>query len=189
MNRVILTSIVAACFTTAVAAQTPSGSQPATSGARTSASDKPTTVLTGCVYLEKDVPGRSPNVAERAGVMEDYILAEVRPGGAASAGSSDSTPGATGTSGTMSAKSGTMYKLEKIADERLRAAVGKRVEVTGRLDAEAGDATGAPASTPGTTATDRAIGRDRVDLPEFEVVSMREIAGSCPATPAGAGQR
>ena len=33
-----------------------------------------------------------------------------------------------------------MYKLEKIADEQLRAAVGKRVEVTGRIDAEPGDA-------------------------------------------------
>ena len=33
-----------------------------------------TTTLQGCVYEEKDVPGRTPNVAEQAGVMEDYIL-------------------------------------------------------------------------------------------------------------------
>jgi hypothetical protein len=37
---------------------------------------KPATTITGCVYNEKDVPGRAPNVAERAGVLEDYILAE-----------------------------------------------------------------------------------------------------------------
>ena len=32
---------------------------------------KPATTITGCVYNEKDVPGRAPNVAEKAGVMED----------------------------------------------------------------------------------------------------------------------
>jgi hypothetical protein len=35
------------------------------------------TTLTGCLYNERDIPGRTPNVAERAGVLEDYILAEV----------------------------------------------------------------------------------------------------------------
>ena len=82
-----------------------------------------------------------------------------------------------------------MYKLEKIADEQLRAAVGKRVEVTGRIDAEAGDAAGSAGSAPVTTPTDKAIGHDRVNLPEFEVASMREVAGSCPSTPTSAGQR
>jgi hypothetical protein len=125
------------------------------------------------VYREQDVPGRAPNVAERAGIMEDYILAVAAPTPAPG-----STAGAVGTAG---ASGGTMYKLELIADEKLRAVVGKRVEVTGRIDAEAGDKT-APAAP--TTPTDRAIGRDRVNLPEFEVVSMREVEGTCPAKPA-----
>jgi hypothetical protein len=129
-----------------------------------------TTTLTGCVYKEADVPGRAPNVAERAGVMEDYILA-VAPGA--------SSPGTAGAVGTSGAAAGAMYKLELIADEKLRAVVGKRVEVTGRVDSEAGDKTAArPASE-----ADKAIGRDRVDLPEFEVVSMREVAGTCPPKP------
>ena len=91
------------------------------------------TTLTGCVYKEKDVPGRAPNLAEKAGVLEDYILADVRP-----AAASGGTAGATGTSGTTA--QAPMYKLELIADEKLQAVVGKRVEVTGRIDAEAGDA-------------------------------------------------
>jgi hypothetical protein len=190
MKQLILTSIAAACLGTALSAQAPAGSSqaPGTSPPSTAAAstEKPSTVLTGCVYREKDVPGRAPNVAERAGVMEDYILADVKPAQSASSGSA-ATPGATGTSGSTATHAGKMYKLEKIADERLKAVVGKRVEVTGHIDAEAGDAassTGAPA----TTQTDRAIGRDRVDLPEFEVVSMRETSGSCPATPSGAAQ-
>src|SRR5262245_6093631 len=83
------------------------------------------TTLSGCVYKEEDVPGRTPNVAERAGVMEDYILADVKRSGQESTSPSSATPGVAGTSGTVAP----MYKLEKIADERLRAMVGKRVEV------------------------------------------------------------
>jgi hypothetical protein len=179
MKKLILTSAAVACFGTAMAAQTPAGSQtPATSSAQTSAgAEKGTTVLTGCVYREKDVPGRAPNVAEKSGVLEDYILAEVKPSASASAGS-------TGTSGTTTPKRGAMYKLEKIADEQLSAAVGKRVEVTGRIDAERTDATSATGAS--TTPTDRAVGHDTVNLPEFEVSSMKQISGSCPAKPSGA---
>ena len=56
-----------------------------------------------------------------------------------------------------------MYKLEKIADEQLRAAVGKRVEVTGRIDAEPGDAKSATGAS--TTPTDRAVGHDTSQPP------------------------
>jgi hypothetical protein len=130
------------------------------------------------VYQEKDVPGRAPNAAERAGVLEDYILADVRP-----AASPGGTPGATGTSGSTSVRA-PMYKLELISDEKLKAVVGKRVEVTGRIDAEAGDVT-KPATPPPTTQTEKALGRDKIDIPEFEVSSMKEVPGNCPASPSG----
>jgi len=77
-----------------------------------------------------------------------------------------------------------MYKLELIEDEKLKAVVGKRVEVTGKIDAEAGDVT-QPATPPPASQTDKAIGRDKIDIPEFEVSSMKEIPGSCPASPGG----
>jgi hypothetical protein len=184
MKRLILTNLVVACFSTVLAAQTPSGSSqsPGTTKPAAAASEKHSAVLTGCVYKESDVPGRAPNPAERAGVLEDYILADVKPSEAASSGSTNAASGTTGTSGTTAAA--TMYKLEKIADERLKAAVGKRVEVTGRIDAEAADAAGSAGGA--TTKTDKAVGHDRVNLPEFEVTSLREISGSCPATPSPA---
>lgn len=138
-----------------------------------------TTTLTGCVYKEKDVPGRAPNVAERAGILEDYILADVKPA-AGSAASTSGTPGATGTSG-VAAKS--MYKLEFVDDDRLQSLVGKRVEVVGRIDAESGDARSSTGAAR-TTDTDKVIGRDRVDLAEFEVTSIKEVEGTCPAKPA-----
>jgi hypothetical protein len=176
---VIATAAVVACSGLVGVAQSPSPSQEAPAQQtqpQATAAQTPIT-LTGCVYREQDVPGRAPNVAERAGVLEDYILADVKP---ASASGAAGTPGAVGTSGMASHA---MYKLELIADEQLKAAVGKRVEVTGRIDAEAGDSKSAAA--PAASQTDKAIGRDKVDLAEFEVASMREVEGSCPATPAG----
>jgi hypothetical protein len=175
---VITTAVAVMCSGYAGAAQSPSPTpqqppsqqEPRATPPAASAS----TVLTGCVYREKDVPGRAPNVAERAGVLEDYILAEVRPA---------SAPSAPGTAGTSGAKA-SMYKLELIADEKLKAVVGKRVEVTGRIDAEPGDAR-SPAGAPPASQTDKAIGRDKIDLPEFEVTDIKEVAGTCPATPSG----
>jgi hypothetical protein len=154
----------------AIGAQTPAA------GAQDAA--KPTTTITGCVYNEKDVPGRAPNVAERAGVLEDYILAEVS--AAPAAGSAAGTAGATGTSGSGSKS---MYKLEFVNDEQLKSMVGKRVEVTGRIDRDAGDAKGATSATPPTSSTDKAIGRDQVNLAEFEVTTIKAVAGTCPAKP------
>jgi hypothetical protein len=182
-------AIATICSGAALAAQTPTtGQSPAPAQPTAATSQQPTTTLSGCVYKEQDVPGRAPNVAERAGVLEDYILAVMprESGAAPTAGTSGAagtsgTSGTAGTSGTMNARS--MYKLEHIEDQKLSAVVGKRVEVTGRIDAEAGDKAVTPA-TPPTTSTDRAIGRDRIDLPEFEVTAIREVAGTCPAKPA-----
>jgi hypothetical protein len=149
----------------------------------TAAQSTATTTVTGCVYKEADIPGRSPNVAERAGVMEDYILVASHDAASTSgtAGTSGTTPpaGTAGTTGMASAPT-KAFKLEKIADERLRAVVGKRVEVTGRVDAEKGDKT---AATAGAPARDKNLGPDQIELPEFEVTDIKEVEGTCPATP------
>ena len=136
----------------------------------------PQITLVGCLYREDQVPERKPNVAERAGVLEDYILADATMlSGEAQPGA---TAGATGTAG-MAPASGNMYKVEGPSDERLKVLVGKKVEVLGRVDPEGG-----PGATPGKPRADRGAGPDAINLPEFEATSIREIAGTCPATPA-----
>ena len=170
-----LSLAVVACSGLVISAQAPSPSQqppPQTPSAQTVRQSN--TTLVGCVYQEKDVPGRSPNIAEKAGVLEDYILAEIRPA------ATTATPGAAGTSGA--AQFGTMYKLEHADDSKLKAVVGKRVEVTGQIDRESGDSTARPADTPNPSQADKAIGRDKVDLAEFEIVSIKEVPGACPAS-------
>ena len=139
------------------------------------AGERGNTTLVGCLYTEGQIPGRKPNVAERAGVLEDYILVDA---GAAPAAPSDSTaaPRPTGTSGSAAA----MYKVENIPDERLKTLVGKRVEVVGKIDAERGPA-GQPTAAP---TTDRGLGPDAINLPEIEAATIREVAGMCAPTPA-----
>ena len=58
-----------------------------------------------------------------------------------------------------------MYKLEKTSDTELKSMVGKRVEVTGKVDAESNDATGQPPASAKTNKTDQVVGHDRIDLP------------------------
>lgn len=210
LNKYLLTGMLAAaCSATLLGAQgQPPAPQPqpqAPTAAQSAQRPAATTVI-GCVYRERDVPGRAPNVAERLGVLEDYILMELP--GATAAGSA-STPGqasanppaaqgqsgaagsaqaaagrgaatATGTTGTAgpAARTGRMFKLELVPDDRLQTLVGRRVEVMGRVDAEEGDAKNTAGAT--TSTTDNIIGRDRVDLSEFEVSSIKEIAGTCP---------
>jgi len=174
-NYFLSASLAVVASSTLVGAQSGASQQPPARPAESQQSSKSaTTTLTGCVYQEKDIPGRAPNVAERAGVLEDYILVDAAP-------ASSATPGATGTSGAPHK----IYKLERIDDEKLKAVVGKRVEVTGRIDAEPGDARTAKGER--TSDVDKAIGRDKIDIAEFEVVSIKEVSGTCPAKP-GAGR-
>jgi hypothetical protein len=150
-----------------------------------SSTQQATTTVEGCVYREADIPGRSPNVAERAGVMEDYILV------ASSSAKGQGTVGTSGTTGTAgtSATATKMFKLEHADDEKLSALVGKRVRVTGKADAEHGDMkspnTSRPTTTPPTTTpqSDRSMGPDKINLPEFEVATITEASGTCPSKP------
>ena len=149
------------------ARSTPQSPPTATTTAQTTAT------LVGCLYRESQVPGRTPNVVERAGVLEDYILADATMPPATRPGT---PPGAVGTSGAVPS-TGNMYKVESIPDERLKALVGKRVEVSGRIDPE-------DAGLGGASTRDRGPGPDQVNLPEFEASSIREVSGTCPAVPA-----
>jgi hypothetical protein len=177
MRKPIISAVCALPFVATLAwaqgagqPQNPSGQKPT---ATTETTVKPITTLVGCLYREDQIPGRKPNIAERAGILEDYILADA----ATATTPPNSSTGVTGTSGSPT--TGNMYKVEGPSDERLKALVGKQVEVTGRIDPEGG-----PAATPGTPRPDRGLGPDQLNLPEFEASSIREVSGKCPATPA-----
>lgn len=128
-SAVVLAAGLAAGVTTA-SAQTP---QPAQTAAEQPAAQRPMTqpaaaatmTIVGCLKDEKDVPGLQANVAERAGITEDYILTNVKAG----PGNSVSGLGL-----------GDMYEIEGIAESELKKHLGHQVEITGRLDVTDGGA-------------------------------------------------
>jgi len=166
----IVATLISSWIAPFAAAQAPSANPPQTSPTVTV---RPTTTLTGCLYREDQVPGRKPNVAERAGILEDYILA-----GVTVAAEPQRPTGTGGSAGTAVPSTGTMYKVEKIADERLKALLGKRVEVTGHIDPEGRSRLGVGGVKP-----DAGLGPDRISLPEIEASAIREVSGKCPVNP------
>ena len=171
------------CAGAVASAQTATPQQPPQTQPPAAMDHAASTTVEGCIYREQDIPGRSPNVAERAGVLEDYILVASPSAGAGAA------VGTSGTTGSASAVAPKMFKLEHADDSKLSAMVGKRVRVVGKVDAEHGDMkspTSPTSTTPPTGTTpqaDRSLGPDKIELPEFEVSSIVETTGTCPAKP------
>jgi hypothetical protein len=192
IRRIAMAGTFAALCSAAVIAQTPAtgGSAQTPPGRPTTAapadqdrpaasSQGPSIVLTGCLKREEQVPGREPNIVERQGVMEDYIITNAAPASTASgAVGTSGAAGATSPSASAGRSVSSQYKVEGIPDERLSALVGKRVEITGHVDAD--DAREAPTGTSGAAGGGRAAApAPGADMPEFEAVSIREVAGSC----------
>jgi hypothetical protein len=177
---IVTTTLANACggmLASAQQGQRPSSPTPSPSPTTGAVSQQPSSAsstFVGCLYAESQIPGRAPNAAERAGVAEDFILANATMSGATTPGA---TPGAAGTSGTT--RSGGMYKVEDISADRMKPLVGKRVEVMGRVDAESN----APA---GAASPNRSLGGDAISLSEIKATSIKEVAGTCPATPSAA---
>jgi len=118
----------------------------------------------GCLMREADVPGRQPNIAERAGLGEDFILTATKMvKGTAPAQSTTARARqpetAVGTSGTQ----GAMYEVDGIDDSQLKAHVGQRVQIDGTFEDL-------------DNATARAGDDDLVDI---RGTAIRQVAGSC----------
>jgi hypothetical protein len=146
-------------LTVTVAAQNPPAQPPRTPTTqdqpRTQAQGATVTVE-GCVMREADVPGRKPNVAERAGITEDYILTNAKMIKGAAPG---------GTTATRSV----MFEIEGIDDARLKQNVGRRVQLDGAFE-NLDRSRAAP--EPGTP---------NDDLVELRATSIRQVAGDCQA--------
>jgi hypothetical protein len=197
LNRYLITVIaraLVALISSAVVliAQAPSGNTPsqtpptpaAQQPARTPASGTPAPdAFVGCVYHEKDLPGRSPNLTERAGLAENYVLAEVPSSPIAAARGSSSRdvaramPPAIGTSGAADI----VYKLQLVDRDKLKALVGRRVEVIGRIETGSGNRAAPPTAQPAPT--DTILGGSPAALVTLDVTAIREVAGTCPPMP------
>lgn len=147
---------------------------PAGASQRAVPATQPAVMLSGCLYRKGDMPGRAPNLAEKPGGLEGYIIADARV-----VGQGSSAPGPEAGTG------GRMYNVEGLPDGQLKALVGKRVEVSGRIDA-GGESGEGGLALPGRNPTSRGT----IDLSEFEATSIREVAGgtACVVKPATAAR-
>ena len=183
MKRVFAGSVLAATVTlgmVASAQSTPPQSPPATAQAPaqqpTAKAPAELVTLVGCVQTEDEY--RKANNLAKGGAVgtgvgsgNEFILVNA----------SISAPAetATGTSG------GAMSAFEISGDKEgdLKAFVGKRVEITGKLKAAEKSATGAP--TGGATAGAPPAGVDvtsqDLKLREVDIASVKESTGTCPA--------
>jgi hypothetical protein len=150
----VLATLAIAVSAAAQAPQTQTTTPPAASQAASAAK----VTVEGCLVREQDVPGRKPNIVERQGVMEDYILTSTK-----------IVKGAdqpTGTAGTAAAPR--MYQVKGIADTMLKPLLGKRVQIEGTLkdlDEPAKPAAG------------------NEDLADIQGTQIRQVSGECPAKP------
>jgi hypothetical protein len=127
-----------------------------------------TVTVEGCLVREKDVPGRQPNVAERAGVMEDYILTSTKflKGSPHTPAAATGTAGATGTSGKADVK----LEVRGIDGEQLEKFAGQRVEIEGKVTA----------ADFAERAAEKATGEKAGDLPEIEGTVIRKATSTAP---------
>jgi hypothetical protein len=136
--------------------------------ARTPQASGAAVTIEGCLVREADVPGRKPNIVERQGVMEDYILTSTKvvKGSATSTSASTRPDQPTGTAGA--AAGSRMYQVKGLDDERLKTLIGKRVQVEGTL----ADLDEPRTPSPGAE-----------DLADIQGSSIRQVSGECPSKP------
>ena len=145
--------------------------------------DGQTVTVTGCVMREANVPGQEPSVAERAGIMRDFILTnvQVKSASPSGTGAATGTPSGTGAMAAGAGASSTRVKLTNIDNDKMEANLNRQIEVTGRLDVDdgmnmAGDRPGRP-----TTGEPSTTGRDtNRELAELNVQSVRALNQPCP---------
>lgn len=165
MNRHIVGCALACVLALAagVAAQTqPPNPQPPQQTPPQATAD--TVTVEGCLVREQDVPGRKPNVVERQGVLEDYILTSTKivKGSAPAKRAGEARPETTprGTSGVMPE----MYDVKGLDPDKLKTFVGKRVQIDGTFADLEKSATAKPTE----------------DLIDLRGTTIREVPGTCP---------
>ena len=160
MRRQLFGCAVAAMLSVASAAahDTSASSRDAQSDRSRSSNGTPATVE-GCLHREADVPGRKPNIAERAGIGEDYILTESRiVKGSSPAGARDGDRRA-------------VYDVQGFSTDQLKSNVNKRVQIDGTFEHEERAQKGPEVNGTGT------------DLVELKGNSIRTVSGECATGP------
>jgi hypothetical protein len=173
---------VSLAMTAALSAQTASQNPTQQPPATAATAQGHSVTVEGCLVREKDVPGRQANPAERAGVMEDFVLTNAKivkgghtPPDAAATGTTGSTATGEQPAGT-SGGTGKMFEVRGLNETELQQFIGQRVEIEGQVDpADIAERSREQASPAGEPAG---------DLPELKGMVIRKATSAAPCTPA-----
>jgi hypothetical protein len=159
ISRWLIALGLAGALMASLGAQEPSKSAPPKQ--QPAASDTPVAVtVEGCLRHEEDVPGRKPNVAEKAGVTQDYVLTDIKlVKGSVPALSGGGKPGeAVGTAGVSK-----MLDVEGLTGDELKKHAGQRVQIDGMIDPK-----------------DVREHQGKIDdLPDIDGKAIRSVSGTC----------
>jgi hypothetical protein len=122
----------------------PPGGQEGTAAAATAANDKKVN-LEGCVFPKRALSSKEPVTvpAGSPGNAEDYVVTDTRVISASTG---------------LPALESRVFTVKGVDPEKLRDLIGKRAQVSARVD-------------------------DKPSMPELQVISLVETVGSCPAVP------
>jgi hypothetical protein len=112
----------------------------------------------GCLHREADVPTRKPNVAERAGIAEDYILTDSR---------IVKGTGPTANENAGSYTKAAMFDVQGLSADQLKSNLNKRVQIDGSIE-HAERAQQAPRGDPSDD-----------PLVELNGKTIRPVSGDC----------
>ena len=192
MRRVFVGAALAATVTLGMVAsaqstgQTPAQSAPGTAQAPaqqpTEKAPEQQVTLVGCVQREDDYRkahnlGKGGTTGTGVGSSDEFVLVGATIAGAAA----PATSGTTGTSGATA--EGTAFELSGEKESELKAFVGKRVEIMGKMKAAEKSPAGATGgATAGTPPTGVDVLSADLRLREVDIASVKETTGTCPAT-------
>src|SRR5262245_49006183 len=161
MRRQLFGYAVAALLSVATAAAQTS-SQPLNGGQsdRSRASSGTPATVEGCLHREADVPGRRPNIAERAGIGEDFVLTQSRivKGSSPSGEANEDAHNA-------------IYDVQGLSVDQLKSNVNKRVQIDGTFEHQERAQKGPEVNGTGN------------DLVELKGAAIRAVAGDCATGP------
>jgi hypothetical protein len=135
--------------------------------------------MVGCIQSEADFRkarnlGRGGTAGTGVGVGNEFVLIDAK---MASAGAPPAAGAATGTTGAAAQP----YKLTGANEGKASQFAGKRVEITGTLNAETAGTAPTRRPTAGAPPQIDVFAGEDLKLRELEVTSVRETAGTCPA--------
>jgi hypothetical protein len=124
----------------------------------------PLVTVEGCVADENEIPGRQANLAERAGIAEDFILTNANViKGTAPSTATDDTSG-----GVVSKALRPMFEIGGLSSQQLKTHLGHRVRIEGTFGNVGRPDGGAPLND---------------DLVELNGTTIVQVPGACTAVP------